>query len=43
MARAALRLPTVRVSVAGDFPGSPIALTYQFELHAHKIAGLAIG
>ena len=33
----------VSVSVSGDFPGSPIALTYRFELDGQKIARLEIG
>ena len=33
----------VSVTVSGDFPGSPIALTYWFELEGQKIARLEIG
>lgn len=33
----------VAVTVSGDFPGSPIALTYRFELAGQKIARLEIG
>jgi hypothetical protein len=33
----------VGVTVSGDFPGSPIALTYWFELEGQKIARLEIG
>ena len=33
----------VSVSVSGDFPGSPIALTYWFKLDGQKIARLEIG
>ena len=33
----------VRVTVSGDFPGSPIALTYWFKLEGQKIARLEIG
>lgn len=33
----------VRVSVAGDFPASPIAVTYWFNLADQKIAQLEIG
>jgi ketosteroid isomerase-like protein len=32
----------VGVTVSGDFPGSPIALTYWFELDGEKIARLEI-
>jgi len=33
----------VSVTVSGDFPGSPIALTYWFTLEGEKIARLEIG
>jgi ketosteroid isomerase-like protein len=33
----------VSVAVSGDFPGSPIALTYWFKLEGQKIARLEIG
>jgi hypothetical protein len=33
----------VSVTVSGDFPGSPIALTYWFEIEGQKIARLEIG
>jgi ketosteroid isomerase-like protein len=33
----------VRVEVTGNFPGSPIALTYRFKLAGQKIAQLEIG
>jgi ketosteroid isomerase-like protein len=33
----------VAVTVSGDFPGSPIALTYWFKLEGQKIARLEIG
>ena len=33
----------VAVIVSGDFPGSPIALTYWFKLEGQKIARLEIG
>lgn len=33
----------VKVEVAGAFPGSPIALTYRFELAGQRIARLEIG
>jgi hypothetical protein len=33
---------TVLARVAGSFPGSPIQLTYRFDLVDGKIAGLAI-
>lgn len=33
----------VSVTVSGDFPGSPIALTYWFKLEGQKIARLEIG
>jgi hypothetical protein len=33
----------VSVTVSGDFPGSPIALTYWFKLEGQKIAHLEIG
>ena len=33
----------VSVTVSGDFPGSPIALTYWFTLEGQKIARLEIG
>ena len=33
----------VAATVSGDFPGSPIALTYRFELEGQKIARLEIG
>ena len=33
----------VSVSVSGDFPGSPIELTYWFKLEDQKIARLEIG
>jgi len=33
----------VGVTVSGDFPGSPIALTYRFQLEGQKIARLEIG
>jgi ketosteroid isomerase-like protein len=33
----------VAVTVSGDFPGSPIALTYWFKLEGEKIARLEIG
>ena len=33
----------VRVTVSGDFPGSPVALTYSFKLDGQKIARLEIG
>jgi ketosteroid isomerase-like protein len=33
----------VSVTVSGDFPGSPIALTYLFELVGQKIVRLEIG
>lgn len=32
----------VSVTVSGDFPGSPIALTYWFKLEGQKIARLEI-
>ena len=32
----------VGVAVSGDFPGSPIALTYWFEIEGQKIARLEI-
>ncbi len=32
----------VAVTVSGDFPGSPIALTYWFKLEGQKIARLEI-
>ena len=34
---------TVLARVAGSFPGSPIELTYSFDLADDKIASLAIG
>jgi hypothetical protein len=33
----------VSVTVSGNFPGSPIALTYWFKLERQKIARLEIG
>jgi ketosteroid isomerase-like protein len=33
----------VSVTVSGDFPGSPIALTYRFTLESQKITRLEIG
>lgn len=33
----------VSVTVSGEFPGSPVALTYWFELDGQKIARLEIG
>ena len=33
----------VSVTVSGDFPGSPIVLTYWFKLDGQKIARLEIG
>src|SRR5258705_11428154 len=33
----------VSVTVAGDFPGSPIEVTYWFKLDGQKIARLEIG
>jgi ketosteroid isomerase-like protein len=33
----------VSVTISGDFPGSPIALTYWFKLEGQKIARLEIG
>ena len=33
----------VSVTVSGNFPGSPIALTYWFKLEGRKIARLEIG
>src|SRR5690349_5136293 len=33
----------VRVIVSGNFPGSPITLTYRFKLEGDKIARLGIG
>lgn len=33
----------ISVTVSGDFPGSPIPLTYRFELEGQKIARLEIG
>jgi ketosteroid isomerase-like protein len=33
----------VQVEVAGAFPGSPIALTYRFELAGQRIARVEIG
>ena len=33
----------MNVTVSGDFPGSPIALTYWFTLEGQKIARLEIG
>ncbi len=33
----------VSVTVSGDFPGSPIAVTYWFKLEGQKIARLEIG
>jgi len=33
----------VSVTVSGDFPGSPIALTHYFKLEGQKIARLEIG
>lgn len=33
----------VSVTVSGDFPGSPIALTYWFKLEGQRIARLEIG
>ena len=33
----------VSVIVSGDFPGSPIALTYWFKLEGQKIARMEIG
>jgi len=33
----------VSVTIFGDFPGSPIALTYWFKLEGQKIARLEIG
>jgi hypothetical protein len=33
----------VGVTVSGDFPGSPIALTYRFKIEGQKIARLEIG
>ena len=33
----------VSVTVSGNFPGSPIALTYWFKLEGQKIARLEIG
>ena len=33
----------VAVTVSGDFPGSPIALTYWFKLEGHRIVRLEIG
>jgi ketosteroid isomerase-like protein len=33
----------VSATVSGDFPGSPIALTYSFTLEGQKIARLEIG
>jgi ketosteroid isomerase-like protein len=35
--------PTVKARVAGTFPGSPIELTFRFELGAEKIRSLTIG
>jgi ketosteroid isomerase-like protein len=36
-------LVAVQVEVAGAFPGSPIALTYRFELAGERIARVEIG
>src|SRR4030095_11958559 len=33
----------VSVTVSGNFPGSPVALTYRFKLEGQKIARLEIG
>src|SRR5258708_7989199 len=33
----------VSVTISGDFPGSPIALTYWFKLEGQKIARLELG
>ena len=33
----------VSVTISGDFPGSPIALTYWFKLEGQKITRLEIG
>jgi len=33
----------VAVTVSGDFPGSPVELTYWFKLEGQKVAGLEIG
>lgn len=33
----------VAVTVSGDFPGSPIELTYRFKLDGQKVARLEIG
>jgi hypothetical protein len=33
----------VSVNTSGDFPGSPIALTYRFKLDGEKISHLEIG
>jgi len=37
------RRTAVRVTLSGDFPGSPIAVTYRFKLAGQKIARLEIG
>lgn len=33
----------IRAEVAGDFPGSPVTLTFAFRLQGDGIAGLEIG
>jgi ketosteroid isomerase-like protein len=33
----------VAVTVSGDFPGSPVELTYWFKLEGQKVASLEIG
>jgi ketosteroid isomerase-like protein len=33
----------VAVTVSGDFPGSPIALSYRFKLEGQKVTRLEIG
>ncbi len=34
---------TLHARVSGNFPGSPLQLTYHFELRAQRIAALRIG
>lgn len=33
----------IRAEVTGDFPGSPVTLTFAFRLQGDRIAGLEIG